>query len=133
MRSPLRNLGYAFFFVFAFVLVSGVHGQATESSITKQIQGLRGVPDPQRPTATIQIARDIRTLPAGLPKLKLADALTHLVTEGDPGREALQTVADTLAQALTETPQPAKDGQPPMPYMDLAKLARYEGITTDSL
>jgi peroxiredoxin len=108
-----------------------VRGQATESSITKQIQGLRAVPDPQRPAATIQIAKDIRTLPAGLSKLKLADALTHLVTEGDPGREALQTVADTLAQALSETLQPAKDNQPPMPYMDLAKLARYEGITTD--
>jgi peroxiredoxin len=90
------------------------------------------VPDPDRPAATIKIANDIRTLPAGMPKLKLADALTHLVTEGDPGHEALQAVADTLAQALSEAPQPlAKDGRPAMPYMDLAKLALYEQTTTD--
>jgi len=108
-----------------------LRGQATEASIGKQLQGLRGVPDPQRPAATIQIAKDIRTLPAGLPKLKLADGLTHLATEGDPGREALQTVADTLALALSESPLPAKDDRPPMPYMDLAKLARYEQIATD--
>jgi peroxiredoxin len=109
---------------------TAAHGQATVASLTKQLQGLRAVPDTQRPSVTIQIAKDIRTLPAGLPKLKLADSLTHLVTEGDPGREALQTVADTLAQALTENPPPSKDGKPAMPYMDLAKLARYEGIVT---
>ncbi len=105
-------------------------GQATESSINKQIGGLRSVPDAQRPAATTKIAMDIRTLPAGLPKLKLADALVHLSTEGDPGHDTLQATADTLAQALTENPLPPKGDQPPMPYMDLAKLARYEGIST---
>lgn len=116
-----------------FLIASAtLHGQATESSINKEIGGLRGVPDAQRPAATTKIANEIRTLPAGAPKLKLADALTHLVTEGDPGRDTLQAVADTLAQALKETPQPpAKDGSPAMPYMDLAKLARYEGTSTD--
>jgi thiol-disulfide isomerase/thioredoxin len=120
------------FLVAAVLLASpALLGQATESSINKQIDGLRAVPDAQRPAVTIQIAKDIRTLPAGLPKLRLADGLIHLVTEGDAGQEALQTVADTLAQALREAPQPpAKDGNPAMPYMDLAKLARYEGITT---
>ena len=109
-----------------------LHGQATQSSISKQLDGLRAVPDAARPAETTKIANEIRTLPAGLPKLKLADALTHLATEGDPGRETLQAVADTLAQALKETPQPpAKDGNPAMPYMDLAKLARYEGTTTE--
>jgi peroxiredoxin len=112
--------------------VPALYAQATQASLSKQIEGLRDVPDAQRPTVTIQIAKDIRTLPAGLPKLKLADALTHLVTEGDPGHDALQNVADTLAQALAEAPQPvAKDGSPAMPYMDIAKLARYEGIATD--
>ena len=116
-----------------FLMASAVlHGQVTESSINKEISGLRGVSDVQRPAATTKIANEIRTLPAGVAKLKLADALTHLVTEGDPGRETLQAVADTLAQALRETPQPpAKDGSPAMPYMDLAKLARYEEISTD--
>lgn len=109
---------------------SALLGQATESSINKQIGGLRDVPDAQRPAATTRIAMDIRTLPAGLPKLKLADALVHLSTEGDPGRDTLQAAADTLAQALTENPLPPKGDQPPMPYLDLAKLARYEGIST---
>ena len=43
----------------------------------------------------------------------------------------MQAAADTLAQALTETPQkPGKDGLPPQPYMDLAKMARYAQIMT---
>jgi len=110
--------------------VPAMHGQASEASITKQIQGLRAVPDAQRPAATIKIAADIRTLPASQGKLKLADALTHLVTEGDPGHDALQAVADALAEALSQSPVASKDGSPAMPYMDLAKLARYEGTTT---
>jgi len=116
-----------------FLIASvAVHGQATESSINKEIGGLRGVSDAQRPAATTKIANEIRTLPAGQPKLKLADALIHLVTEGDPGRDTLQAVADTLGQTLKETPQPtAKDGSPAMSYMDLAKLSRYEGISTE--
>jgi peroxiredoxin len=116
----------------SMLLTTAAYGQPTESSITKEIQGLRAVPDPQRPAATTKIAEEIRTLPAGQAKVKLADALTHLSTEGDPGRDTLQAVADTLAQSVKETPQPpAKDGRPALPYMDLAKLSRYEGITTE--
>jgi thiol-disulfide isomerase/thioredoxin len=109
-----------------------MQGQASESSIKTQISGLRDLPDAARPAATKKIAMDIRTLPAGMPKLKLAVALTGLSTEGDPGHDTLQAVADTLAQSLKETPQPlAKDGTPSMPYMELAKLVRYEGVSTD--
>jgi hypothetical protein len=119
--------------VVAFILLTAplLHAQATESSITNQLKTLRAVPAAQRPAATIKIAEDIRTLPPGLAKLKLADGLSHLATEGDPGQQALQSVADTLSQALSESPLPAKDEQPPMPYMDLAKLARFEHVTTD--
>ncbi|NYF81348.1 TlpA disulfide reductase family protein [Granulicella arctica] len=106
--------------------------QVSESSITKQIQTLRSVPDAQRPAATIKTAMDIRTLPAGLPKLKLAYGLSHLVTEGDQGHDALQAVATTLALSLAESPQPAKDGGvPPGPYLSLASLVRYEGVTVE--
>jgi hypothetical protein len=87
------------------------------------------VPTDQRPAATIKIADEIRAFLAGLTKVKLADALSHLVTEGDPGKAALQAVADTLGQALAESPVPAKTDYPPMPYMDLAKLVRYEHVT----
>jgi peroxiredoxin len=116
---------------FAVLATPLLHAQATEASITNQLKTLRAVPAAQRPAATIKIAEDIRTLPPGLPKLKLADGLSHLATEGDPGQQALQAVADTLSQALSESPLPAKGEQPPMPYMDLAKLVRFEHVTTD--
>jgi peroxiredoxin len=127
-----------------------LRGQATESSISKQLQGLgvapegpqvpgptpdaprpTVVPDAQRPQAILQLAKDIQSLPAGPAKVKFADSLFHAATDGEAGRDALQMAADTLAKALTELPQPpGKDGLPPQPYMDLAKLARYGGITT---
>jgi peroxiredoxin len=113
-------------------LTAPLFGQATEASIHDQLKGLRAVPDAQRPAATVNIANEIKSLPAGLPKLKLADSLTHLSTEGDPGHATLQVVATTLSQALAENPLTAgKDGQPAMPYIDLAKLVRYEHVTTD--
>jgi len=127
----MRNSARTFLFAATILAAPRIHAQASESSITTQLKGLRAVPTAQRPAATTKIAMDIRTLPAGPNKVKLADALTHLSTEGDPGRDTLQAVAQTLSQALTESPVPAKNDQPPMPYMDLARLARYEGITTD--
>jgi thiol-disulfide isomerase/thioredoxin len=39
-------------------------------------------------------------------------------------------VANTLSQALAESPVPAKKDLPPMPYRDLASLVRYENVTT---
>jgi thiol-disulfide isomerase/thioredoxin len=113
------------------LVAAPLYGQATEASILAQLKGVRAVPDTQRPAATLQIANEIRTLPAGRPKLKLAVGLSHLATEGDPGHETLQAVATTLGQALAENPLPAKGDEPPMPYMDLAKLVRYEHVTTD--
>jgi peroxiredoxin len=109
-----------------------VRAQATEESLTRQIEELRDVPDAERPAVTAQIAVDIRGLPASESKVKIADALANLSTEGDPGHNTLQAVAETLAQSLNESPQPLKnDGTPATPYMDLAKLVRYEGVTVD--
>ena len=108
-----------------------LHAQATESSISNQIGKLRSLSDADRPAATRKAAAEIDSLPAGLPRVKLADALVHLSTEGDPGRQTLQAVADTLASALAANPlPPGKTGNPAMPYADLAKLARYEHVTT---
>ena len=110
-----------------------VCAQANESTITNQIRSLRGLSVTERPLLTIKIATEVRALPAGIPKLHLADALAHLVTEGDQGMDALQAVADTLTESLTETPVPAKakDDRPPMFYTDLANLVRYEHVTTN--
>ncbi|HWB32256.1 MAG TPA: TlpA disulfide reductase family protein [Acidobacteriaceae bacterium] len=106
-------------------------GQANAKQIEKGIETLRAQPDDKRPAVTAQLAMQIRDVPPGLDKLKLADALTHLSTEGDPGQQTLQAVADTLAEALLEAPQAQdKHGDPAEPYMALAKLVRYEGVTT---
>jgi hypothetical protein len=60
-----------------------VHAEVKPSAIENQLRNLRSVATAQRPAATIQIATDIRALPSGAQKVGLADALSHLVTEGD--------------------------------------------------
>ena len=107
-----------------------LHAKNQEDAIQKQIDALRDGPQAQRPAATLKLATDIRALPASKGKVTLADNLEHMATEGDPGMETLQAVADTLAQALTETPVPAKKDWPAPPYFDLAKLVHYEHATT---
>lgn len=115
-------------FVFAAVLTLplALRGDS-QSKIISRLQNLRSLPTAQRIADTVQLAADIRALPPGMDKLKLADSLAHLVTEGDQGQETIQAVADALRQSLAETPVPAKKGVPPMPYIDLANLVRYEG------
>jgi hypothetical protein len=118
------------------VLVCGVGTlgaqMATDQAIVKQIEGLRALPDANRGEQTGMIAKEIRTLPAGIRKVQLANGLAHLATEGDPGRENLQEVTTTLGSALAETPAPAgKDGKPASAYVEVAELVRYEGMTTE--
>jgi peroxiredoxin len=92
------------------------------------LHGLRSLPDDTRAQQTRQLALDIRTLPPGENKLKLAEGLANLSTEGDFGRDALQQVATTLATALTEHPVPEEHGDPASPYLELAQLVRYEHV-----
>ena len=125
--------GYRNALVLTIVLVVPlvVFAQANPEKIKKGIETLREQPDDKRPAATMKLAMDIRMLPAGMEKLQLADSLSHLATEGDQGRQTMQTVVDTLAQALKEMPQPPnKLGKPALPYVDVAKYVRYEGMTT---
>jgi peroxiredoxin len=97
-------------------------------ALQSQIDNLYQVAQAQRPAALIKLATDIRALPAGKAKVTLADNLASKATEGDPGRDAIQAAADTLSQALTESPVPAKKDWPPGPYFNLARLVRYEGV-----
>jgi peroxiredoxin len=102
-----------------------------EMAIVNEIKSLRDTRDSERGAKTTTIALEINTLTAGTKKLRLAVSLAHLSTEGDFGHQTLQTVADTLGQSLAETPPPpGKDGTPASPYTDLAKLVRYEHVTT---
>ncbi len=107
-----------------------LHAGVKASQVENQLRNLRSVPVDQKPAAIIKLADDIRSLPADPQKVGYADALAHLSTEGDMGKQALQAVADTLTAALTESPVHAKGDKVPMPYYDLAKLVRYEQVTS---
>ena len=119
--------------LFVTPLLAAQNPPASDAAIVKQIHGLRSLPDAERGKQTGDIALEIRSLPASERKLSLALGLSQLSTEGDPGRDNLQAVTTTLAQAVTETPVPAdkKTGAPAGPYMELAELVRYEGMTAE--
>ena len=105
-----------------------------EKPIAVGLHGLRGLPDDVRAATTKDLALRIRKLPAVSNKLRLANALANLSTEGDFGRDTLQQVTTTLAKAVQEQPVPAaKDGDPAEPYLELADLARYEHMETAPL
>ncbi len=114
----------------ALLALPALPAQVKESTIHKDMGKLRSLSLTDRPPATVKLAQEIATLPAGKNKVQDADELSHLVTEGDQGADALQAVADTLSKALAETPIPGKGNEPPMPYLDLARLVRYEAVTT---
>ena len=101
--------------------------QASEASIGKELQGMRALPTAQRPAASLKAANEIKALPAGLPKLKLAYGLSGLTTEVDAGVPVFTAVAQALADALQGNPLPLKTPDAPVaaPYLELAKLIRY--------
>ena len=114
---------------------------ADEQPIADQIHGLRGLADDVRAGTTKDLALKIRKLPASENKLRLANGLAGLSTEGDFGHDTLQEVATTLAEILRERPLPwakpegtsANAGangarQPAYPYIELATLVRYEHV-----
>ncbi len=94
--------------------------------ILEGLRGLRKLSDTDRVGATRHLALAIRNLPAGSEKVTLANILASLSTEGDFGRDTLQAVTDTLADAVNETPAPQEKGMPAEPYLELAQLNRYE-------
>jgi peroxiredoxin len=117
-------------FIAVFLLaVPCLHGQASPTAIAGEIGKLRSLPGQERSAATIKAANEIGSLPPGMNKVELADKVSQRVTEGDQGRGALQAVADALSKALAESPLRIRGSEPPQPYMDLARLARYEHVT----
>jgi peroxiredoxin len=91
---------------------------------------LRALPDDVRAKTTKDLALKIRALPVVPNKLRLANGLASLSTEGDFGRDTLQEVTTTLADALREQPVPAAKDGPAEQYMELAQLVRYEHMQT---
>ncbi|MGB8262080.1 MAG: TlpA disulfide reductase family protein [Terracidiphilus sp.] len=103
--------------------------QVSDNPILTQMRGLRALDAQKRPVATRQLAADIRALPASMRKVGLATNLAGLSTEGDQGKETLDAVAATLAQALAESPVTPKKDEIPYPYIELASLVRYEHVS----
>jgi peroxiredoxin len=99
-----------------------------EKPILDKIKTLRKLPTDERTRATRELALQIRQLPAGANKLRLAFSLAGLSTEGDFGHQTLQEVATTLATALHERPLPPTQRGPAAPYIELAQLVRYEHV-----
>jgi peroxiredoxin len=104
-----------------------------EKPIVEQLHGLRKLDDSVRVTTTRQLALQIRQLPVVPNKLRLAEALANLSTEGDFGHDTLQEVTTTLAQAAREQPPAVgKDGGPNSVYVELASLVKYEHMTASA-
>jgi peroxiredoxin len=106
---------------------------AAESAIIAEMKTLRSTPDSERGAKTSAIAAEIAALPGSKNKLRLASGLSNLSTEGDFGHQSLQDVANTLTLALTQSPiVPTADKaeRPASPYLELAKLVRYEHATS---
>ena len=99
-----------------------------EKPILEDIRTLRKLSEGNRAKTTKQLALKIRQLPAGMNKERLATTLASLSTEGDLGKDTLQEVATTLAEALREQPIPSGPHGPQMPYSELAKLVHYEHV-----
>lgn len=99
-----------------------------EKPIVDQLRGLRKLPDDVRARTTKELAVQIRQLPSTPHKLRLADSLANLSTEGDFGHDTVQEVANTLAAAVREQPAAEEKGQPAAPYLELAELVRYEHV-----
>jgi peroxiredoxin len=107
-------------------------GTDQEKSILGQIAALRSLPDDVRARTTKQLALQIRQLPASPNKLVLALGLANLSTEGDFGRDTLQEVTTTLADALGELSPAPNANQPSSAYVELAELVHYEHMEGSS-
>jgi peroxiredoxin len=138
LRFPASRFAISFSLLVLFAFVSSLPAQEKivwsdqEKPIVEQIRGLRKLADSVRARVTKELALQIRQLPVVPNKLRLAGALANLSTEGDFGRDTLQEVTTTLAQALREQPPAGKPGQPDELYVELASLVRYEHMQADS-
>jgi peroxiredoxin len=88
-------------------------------------------PDVERGKKITAVATQLDAFPAGGKKVQFATQLAELASKGDPGKEPMQAVTDTLSKALTETSGEGKKDKPSDSYMELARLVKYAGMTTE--
>lgn len=103
-----------------------------EKPIVEQLRTLRNLDDSVRSRTTKELAMRIRQLPVVPNKLRLAEALANLSTEGDFGHDTLQEVTTTLATVLREQPPSEEKGDPNSMYVELASLVKYEHMQGSS-
>src|SRR5450432_815254 len=137
---PRRQFAFALVFLYSgFAAAQPPGSSPAGKAISEQLHRLRSLPDDARAGVTKRLALAIRQLPPGSKegskegseegsKLGLASQLAGLATEGDFGRDTLQEVTTTLELALGEAPLRAGRGKPDEAYVELASLARYEGM-----
>src|SRR5215831_436528 len=89
-----------------------------------------GGPDVERGKKITAAAAQLDAFQAGSKKVQFATQLAQLAAKGDPGKEPMQAVTDTLSKALMETPGEGKKDKPADSYMELARLVKYAGMTT---
>ncbi len=145
--KPIVVSAVAFVAVVAFALQVASAQQkeivwsADEKPLLDQLRGLRSLADDVRAATTKDLALKIRKLPPTENKLRLAEGLAGLSTEGDFGHATLQEVATTLAETLRERPVPWPEAKnsaagnsagatrvPADSYIELASLVRYEHV-----
>jgi len=107
--------------------------RAAPASISQRMGQIRGkATDAERAELVIQIARDIRTLPASQAKVSSIRSLASLSTEGNLGNAALTAVAGALAEAIRDSFPVMIAEKQVWPYGDayieLANLVRYERV-----
>jgi peroxiredoxin len=113
-------------FVIALFAASLLQAQKGNSSLVDQLRALVPMAPVDRPTATLRAVTEIQALPPGLFKLQCADTLAQISMRDDPGAKALEAVAETLREALAEFGVNGNGAEPAEPYLDLARLVRYE-------
>jgi peroxiredoxin/uncharacterized protein YukE len=116
------------FLVFVIFLPPFTSAQATQASITREIKALPSVPNAQRPAETRRILSDIRSLPAGMPKVWMATGLTRFVSEDKTSKKTMQALARTLEEAIVEVPQPSDPLERDLDYMNLASFIHYQHV-----
>ncbi len=100
-----------------------------EKAVSQQLRELRQMQDDRdRGALTRKLAIEIRQLPITIGKVRLANALQNLSTEGDFGHDTLQEVTDTLTLAIQQYERTGNSD--PLPYFPVAFMVRYEGVKT---
>src|SRR5579883_3439250 len=95
-----------------------------ERAILEQASHLRSLPDDQWVKSVGEIAAKVHALPDGPGKGRVALSISNLATEGDAGHDALQKIAESIAQAVPGLPENVR----PQYCNQLASLVRYEHL-----